>query len=251
MKKEKIAISLDNSLLPIVDAYVDNVTIRSRSQAIEFLLKKAIKERPVDTAVLLIRKNDQKYLFKEFEGFSLVQHNFNFMIKHKFKKLYIITERTEEIEDLIKELPKVIDIELIEEKNVNGTASALLLLKDKLKSNFILMNGDTFNDFALDNMIKEHLNNNKVVTIGLISSDSPSKKGSVILDGNLIIDFKEKEKTKSYVVSAGVYVINPKIFSYYSKESKSLEKDIFPKLAKEKQLQGFFTWGKFVHMPEF
>ena len=47
MKKKKIAISVDEPLLDIVDSYIDNTTIRSRSQSIEALIKQAIKQKPI------------------------------------------------------------------------------------------------------------------------------------------------------------------------------------------------------------
>ncbi len=249
MKKEKIAISIDNSLLEIVDSHINNTTVRSRSQAIELLIQQALKQRPINVAVMLIHEKSQKHLFESFEGFTLIQHHLNFLIRNNVKKLYLVTKETDDIKNLIKQSPKQIDIKLVNEEKALGTASALSLIKDNLKTDFILMNGDTFNDFDLKNMIKFHQNENKIATMGLLSSSTPQKRGSVLLDGNLVIDFKEKQQTKSNVVNAGIYILNARIFDLFN-NSKSLEKDIFPILAKQKQLQGFFTFGKFIHMPE-
>jgi len=244
--KEKIAISIDSSLLSLIDT----LSSTSRSNTIESLLKQAIKQQPITTAVLLIHKNDQKHLLKQIDSFPLIQHHFNFLTKNKIKHLYIITEPTETIQSLLKELPKNIKTELIPEKTSQGTASALSLLKNKIKHSFILINGDTFNDFKINNMITEHLNSNKLITMGLISSQTPHKRGAVTLDGNSVIDFKEKQETPSNIINAGIYIIKPEIFSFL-KNKKSLEHEVFPGLSKQKQIQGFFTFGKFVHAPEF
>ena len=250
MKKEKIAISIDNSLLSLIDYQIDNTTILSRSQAIEYLIKKALKQQPLDTAVTLIHKDHQKHLIKQFRNIPLIQHHLNFLIKNKLRTLYIITQKTDFIEDLIKQLPKRLNTILIDEKEPNGTASALFLLKKQLKTNFLVINGDTFNDFNLQKMFNEHLNSNKLVTMGLISSSTPHQRGSVILDGNIVINFKEKQITESNIINAGIYILKPEIFNFYSKKTKSLEKDLFPQLAQKNQIQGFFTWGDFVHIPE-
>ena len=85
--------------------------------------------------------------------------------------------------------------------------------------------------------------------MGLISSKTPQKRGSVTLDGNLVIDFKEKQVPSSNIINAGIYILKPEIFSLL-KNKKSLEHEIFPELAKQKQIQGFFTFGKFIHAPE-
>ncbi|MAG20130.1 hypothetical protein CL618_01725 [archaeon] len=244
--KEKIAISIDSSLLSLIDSLSNS----PRSQTIESLLKQAMKKQPISTAILLIHKNDQKHLLKQIDSFPLIQHHFNFLTKNKIKQLYIITEPTSTIQTIIKELPKNIKTEIISEKTQQGTASALSLLKTKIKHSFILINGDTFNDFSIQNMINEHLNSNKLITMGLISSQTPHKRGAVTLDGNSVIDFKEKQETPSNIINAGIYIIKPEIFSLL-KNKKSLEKEIFPELAKQKQIQGFFTFGNFVHAPEF
>ena len=72
MKKPKIAISLDQSLLDQVDSKVDGSIIRSRSQAIEYFLRKGLKESSIDIAVLMIKGEHQKNSLKEwrFAGFS-------------------------------------------------------------------------------------------------------------------------------------------------------------------------------------
>jgi len=44
LTKEKIAISLDKPLLTLLDALVDGITYRSRSQAIEHLLRKGLAQ---------------------------------------------------------------------------------------------------------------------------------------------------------------------------------------------------------------
>ncbi len=50
----------------------------------------------------------------------------------------------------------------------------------------------------------------------------------------------------SNVVNAGIYIFKPEVFELFSGVS-SLEKGLFPKLARIKQLVGFFTHGEYVH----
>ena len=78
MKKSKIAISLDKSLLDQIDSKVDGSIIRSRSQAVEYFLKKGLKESSIDVAVLLIKGEHQPNLLKEFKGKSLLKQQIDF-----------------------------------------------------------------------------------------------------------------------------------------------------------------------------
>ena len=250
MKKKKIAISIDEPLLDIVKSYIDNTKIRSTSQAIEALINQAVKQRPITTAIILISKKDRHYLLEKVENLLLIDCHINFLTKFGINQVYLVTKESEELKTKILELNKRINIELINEEESKGTAQALSLIEKKVKNDFLVINGDTFNDFNLKKMINEHIENNKTATIGLISSTSPHKRGAAILEGNSIIDFKEKQETKSNVVNAGIYILKPQVFEYFDKKTKSIESDIFPILAKKKELQGFFTYGKFIHLPD-
>ena len=71
----------------------------------------------------------------------------------------------------------------------------------------------------------------------------------MIHDGDLVVDFKEKPKESvSNVVNAGIYVFKPEIFSLFDKNTVSLERDLFSKVAGIKQAVGFFTHGEYVHV---
>ena len=49
--KEKISITIDDNLLKEIDNTIDNVYVRNRSQAIEYLVTNALKEEKI--AVIL------------------------------------------------------------------------------------------------------------------------------------------------------------------------------------------------------
>jgi len=242
MVKDKIAISLDKSLLNLIDSKKDGAIIRSRSQAIEYFLKKGLQQETITTAVILLKGTQQESALKAFQGKSLIKNQIEFFSNNGINKIYLITQ------DPKKELREELrdsNVEIIE-KQAKGNASALLVLKDKLKSNFIVMSGDTYNNFDLIKMINKHQSLNKLATMGLMTRDKSSDYGTAILDGDFIIDFKEKIKSSSsHIVNAGIYIFKPEIFELIG--GNFLENDIFPKLAKIKELVGFFTYGEYEH----
>jgi len=248
MKKQKIAISLDKQLLNLVDSKVDGSIIRSRSQAIEFYLKKGLKEDGINTAVLLIKGQHQNVLLKEIKGSSLLKKQIDFFYKNSVKNLYIITQHTKNMNLLLQEISDApINVEIIE-KHVKGNANALEAIKNKLTQSFIVMSGDIYNNFDLRKMIKKHISLDKLSTMGLMTREKPSDYGNAVLDGDLIIDFQEKPKhTTSNIVNAGIYIFKPEIFELFE-NAPSLERDLFPKLARIKQLVGFFTHGEYAHV---
>lgn len=248
MPKSKIAISIDDSLLKLIDSKVDNSIIRSRSQAIEYFLKKGLHEQSINAAVILLKGEHQPIAVKKINGASLISLQIDFFLKYGIKSVYIITQYTKKMNLLMEETSNSkINVEIIENEG-KGNAEALKAVKSKISGSFVVMSGDTYNDFDMFKMIKKHLASGKLATMGLMTREKPSSYGTAILDGDLIVDFQEKPKHSSTnIVNAGIYLFNPEIFELFG-DTASLEKDLFPKLARMKQLVGFFTYGEYLHM---
>lgn len=249
MRKIKIAISLDKPLFDLIDSKVDGSVIRSRSQAIEFFLNKGLQEESIETAVLLLKGEHQPIAFKQIKGKPLIKHQIDFFYRHGIKNLYIVTQRTKSINRLLQEISDAkINVKIFE-REAKGNAAALNAVSNMLRDkNFVVMSGDIYNDFDLSKMTKRHLESSKIATMGLMSRPQPSEYGNAILDGELIVDFREKPKTAtSNIVNAGIYIFKPEVF-HLSNNIASLEKELFPKLAGIKQLTGFFIHGEYIHI---
>ena len=247
MKKPKIAISLDKNLLDLIDSKVDGTIVRSRSQAIEFFLRKGLQGQSINTAILLIKGEHQNIMLKTLKGKSLLKNQIDFFSQYGVNNIFIITQHTKNTNLLLNEISdSKINAEIIE-SNANGNADALKSIKDKVKNSFIVMSGDTYNNFDLNKMIKKHLEMDKMAAMGLMTREKPASYGIAVLDGDFIINFNEKPKHYSTnIVNAGIYIFKPEIFELFDNVS-SLEKDLFPKLARIKQLVGFFTYGDYEH----
>src|SRR3989338_9128480 len=96
-KKPKVAISLDQNLLNLMDSKVDGSVIRSRSQAMEFFLRKGLQGQSINTAVLLIKGEHQANLLKKLRGKSLIKSQIEFFSKNAINNLYIVTQHTKHI----------------------------------------------------------------------------------------------------------------------------------------------------------
>jgi NDP-sugar pyrophosphorylase family protein len=242
MQKEKIAISIDKGILGNVDSKVDGSILRSRSQAIEYFLRKGLSDDSINTAVLLMKGSEQEISLKQFKGKTLIKNQIDFFSGFGIMKIYLVTQNPRK--ELREEL-RDCNVEIIE-TDARGNASALVALKAKIKSNFLVMSADTYNRFDLQKMINKHQNLNKLATMGLMTREKAKEYGTAILDGDLIIDFREKtSEISSHIVNAGIYIFKPEIFEMI--QGISLEKDLFPRLAKIKELVGFFTYGEYEH----
>lgn len=250
MKKEKIAISIDPATLEMVDAMIDGLTLRSRSQAIEYLINKGIEQQYVRDAVLLIRGSDAKLLLQKIEGKPLLEHHLEWLHKHGIETAYLVTGREagiQQIESIAKgNMPR---LRIVIEDSETGTASALQTVQERLAGNFVVLLADTLNRFDLTKMILFHLRHDKIATIGLISSDTPERYSTVELEGDRIVEFRRKD-SDSHIIDAGIYIFKPTIFKHFKKEKGHFERDVFPQLCHTNEIKGYFTHGKYRHLGE-
>jgi len=151
-------------------------------------------------------------------------------------------------------------IKIVEEKKPLGTFGGLWLLRNWLKdSPFFLTNGDELKKINLIEMINFHQKSKTPATVALVKVSNPRDYGVVICKKGIIQEFLEKpspaqilkkfmagKKSANYI-NAGLYLFSPEIFNYHPGLKFSMvEKDILPKLAKEKKLAGFKFNGKWL-----
>jgi len=140
-----------------------------------------------------------------------------------------------------------INIQYTDEKIPMGTAGAIKLAESYLKDdNFFMLNGDVILNFDFKDMLKNHEKYNGIGTISSRTVEDPSRYGVLIVDKktNMILQFLEKSEYKPpdnkivpMPINAGVYILEPEIFSYIPLRKKiSIETEIFPKIASEKKL---------------
>lgn len=247
MNKQKIAISVDAPLLHTIDSKVDGNIIRSRSQAIEYFLRKGLREEMLSTAVIMIKGDHQHHLLSSFKGKTLLDSQLEFFKKSGITTVFIVTQHSKHSTQLLDICSRAqITIEIVESE-AKGNAKALSSLKSKIKGVFLVMSGDTYNNFDISKMMKKQTALDTLATMGLMTRAHTTGYGTAILDGDYVVEFAEKPKESSTtIVNAGIYLFKPEIFEMIE-NADSLERDLFPKLARLKQLVGFFTYGEYEH----
>ena len=112
---------------------------------------------------------------------------------------------------------------------------------------FIVLNGDILTSINYKQLFDAHLKSGAIATIALCKVDDPCRYGVAELDGNHIKNFIEKpskEQAPTNLINAGVYILSPKVFDYIPKDKYcSIEREIFPLLAKERKLFGHMVNG--------
>ncbi|NPV01330.1 MAG: NTP transferase domain-containing protein [Brevinematales bacterium] len=149
-----------------------------------------------------------------------------------------------------------IRIRYTEEEFLHGTAGSIKLAEKMIeKDTFLVVNGDTFHDVPVYDLLQFHISRDAFVTLALKSSEHPERYGAVeLLDNKQIHRFLQRGNpdTTTYV-NTGIYVFNKQTLNFIQPhESISLEKDIFPLLTKLGKLYGYVCDGMFldIEVPE-
>jgi len=151
-----------------------------------------------------------------------------------------------------------LDICYSEENEPRGTAGAIRNAQHLLRehTDFLVLNGDTFFDESILEIIHHSLASNELGLIGVTQILDATRYGSLQINPeNFYIEkFLEKNQATSEFVNAGIYKLSAKILNHIPENSmQSLEYDIFPKLTQQKNtLKAVILKGKFhdIGLPE-
>jgi len=140
-----------------------------------------------------------------------------------------------------------VKINYIEEEKSRGTFETLKLLKGKVNTKFLAVYDDIiFDKIKIKEIWDDHSRSHAVSTIMLTTSSEPSKKGNVVVQGNKVLSFIQKpRRSDNYIVFSPIFVSEPELLDY---QGLSLEKDIFPELARNNLLAGHLSSVKEVHV---
>ncbi|MBI4359814.1 MAG: nucleotidyltransferase family protein [Candidatus Jacksonbacteria bacterium] len=256
MQRVRLTITLRKNLIDALDRYADGVNIRNRSHAIEALLTDAFLPR-VTKAVILAA--DQGITFRPFtyempkamlpiRGRPLLEHVIARLRQFDIRDMYIsVGYLKEKIESYFGNGDKFgVHITYVaqEKKNV-GTGGALKQFQPYLKDEpFFLIYADVLTNINYSDFAKfygEHKSD--IGAFALTTTATPELWGVVKLQGDRVLEFTEKpsqDRRLSHLISAGIYIFTPRVFSYITKNKKvSLEKDILPDLVKKHAISGY------------
>lgn len=262
MNRSRVTITIRTDLLRSVDNLIDGTKIKNRSHAIESLLSKDFSNRRIRKAVILsggkgIRikghKEEVSRVLASYKGKFFIEHVFDWLRVQGIEEVIISASAlSSSVKDEIGD-GKKFGLSVSYLAKDEGTASALKYLVNLVDETFLMINGDVLSSADLGEMFEFHKKCGGVCTVGMISVKEPATYGNIVLSGSKVVDFIEKPKAgkeESYLVNAGIYLMEPDIFNLVSPQCVSLERDLFPALAKRGALCGYYLQGKWISLDD-
>ena len=187
-----------------------------------------------------ITKKIPKPLIKIRNNF-FINFLLNFYSKFNFNNIFILTGyKHYHFNRFHGKRNHISFIKCIREKKKLDTAGSLLQLKNRISSNFILINGDSFIEYDVQSFIRMPLN--KSIGRMLLIKNNNYKSNKKLSNLKLI---KGKVSQRGHLMNAGVYKFKKEILNSIPKAS-SLENDILPKFIDNKKILGSISSKKFI-----
>jgi D-glycero-alpha-D-manno-heptose 1-phosphate guanylyltransferase len=160
------------------------------------------------------------------------------------KVILSVGYRKEQIISFFGNNYKTLEIRYSEENEPLGTGGALKSALALCSENEVfVLNGDTYFIPDLNELEKQHSENNADITIAVIQKLDTCRYGLIVTDrADRIIEFREKEPTSGKGwINGGVYLIKKKIVETISDNKFSLENDVFKAKAASLHIHAYRT----------
>lgn len=127
--------------------------------------------------------------------------------------------------------PFNVKIEYFIEENPLGNAGALLKLRDRLKEDFLLLNGDLMFDIDIRRILDFHTKHSGIATLFTHPNNHPYDSGLIVADENNVVQqwlSKEDIRPDFYKnrVNAGIHVLSPAVLDNVSIDDGTVKIDL-------------------------
>ena len=149
-----------------------------------------------------------------------------------------VSHRKEAVINYVKENPLGIKVDFSEhtQEGETGEGFRLAIKRHVNDENFLAMNGDELTNMNLEKFVDFHFAQKGIATIAVSPMQSPF--AVLEINGNDIVEFKEKPLLEDKLINSGIYVFNHAICDYLPTIG-SIEKTTFPALAEKRLLKAY------------
>lgn len=119
-----------------------------------------------------------------------------------------------------------------------GTGGAVGLARTMLADEFLVINGDTLNELNYLDLTLSLQDSALIGAMALRRVEDVSQYGQVELRDGRVVSFAEKSGIGPGLINGGIYALRNEVLDKIPEGGSSLERDIFPGLAREGRLAG-------------
>ena len=135
------------------------------------------------------------------------------------------------------------EVRLIDTGHNTLTGGRLRRLESDLRpqGTFMMTYGDGVSDIDVAGLFDFHQRHGRIATLTAVRP--PARFGTMVLNGDQIVDFKEKPQTEEGWINGGFFVFEPEVFDYLQDDETVLEADPLERLARNGELMAYRHHG--------
>ena len=257
MNRERLTITLADTILQKIDSIIDNQTIRNRSHAIESILSQFFLPRITKVVILAggagVHMRPLTYEMPKamipVRSEPLLGYLVRALQNAGLKDItMVIGTLGEKIQEHFGDGASYsVNINYVQDEKESGTAQALAAARGAVGNEpFVLAYGDVLAEIDWLDLVGFHHSHGGQATMAVTSVRDPKDWGVLAMDGARITRFIEKPEsdTRSHLINAGIYIMHPEVLARITPKMASLEQELFPALAEEGELFGYHFSGQ-------
>lgn len=258
--KSRASFTIEANVLSKLDSVVDNINYKSKSEAVEDILRKFFERQ--HTAIILCGGNFVIEGTRTFRpllrvgNVPLIEHTINSLRLNGFSNIFISgqTELLKAVFLLLRNGEGYgVDIKYIDDNSLKGSARALERVKPYVGSTTLFVPGDAVLDIDLKDMLRFHSAHNSVASVAISTSPTHSQevKDKVIVKGNRVTSYERlPTPVQSKLIPTSVFIFDREIFKYIppGEMEWDIRRDLLPMLAKDNLLYGYMYDGNWLHV---
>ncbi len=258
--KSRASFTIDSNVLAKLDSVVDNIYYRSKSEAVEDILRKFFERQ--NTAIILcggefkVAGTELYRPLVKINDATVIENIVNRLRLNNFRNIMISgkTELLKQIFTLLKNGEGYgVDIKYVDDNNLKGSARALERVKQYVGSTTLFVTGDSVFDIDLKDMLKFHIAHNSPASIAVSVAQDRTEQTSdkLMMKGNKIVHYEKLNDTyNSKMVPTSVFMLDQDVFKYIPPGDMTwdIKRDLLPLLAKDGLLFGYIYNGTWVNV---
>jgi D,D-heptose 1,7-bisphosphate phosphatase len=183
----------------------------------------------------------------DINGKPFLEYILEFLKKNSITRVILsIGYKKEVIESYFGKKFKDIEIIYSKENEPLGTGGAIKKALSLCKEeNVFVLNGDTFFDLDLAELMNKHIKYSADVTLSLKKMYEFDRYGKVLVEKNRVVGFTEKTFTKKGFVNGGIYVVKNNLLNCLE-DKFSFEKDFLEQKFKNLKIYSYVSKSYFI-----
>lgn len=186
-------------------------------------------------------------------GRPFLEYLLDYWIRQGIRNFVVsVGYRRQAIMDHFRDRYRGIPITYSIEETPRGTGGGLVLALGKIgpAQSFLLLNGDSFFEVPLNELIEFHVSKRSDWTFTLFNTTDASRYMAIETDANgRLVKLGARPTDASFLANGGVYLVNASVLAGQVTENQpvSLERDILPDLfARQVPMFGYECAGRFI-----